>query len=82
VTGPSRATVTSLSSVGIDVVSIAVYLVYGVIADVGGDTLAFVVLGLPYLLVGAWVLIGRADPPRTVQDVPHDDGAVTASRAR
>jgi hypothetical protein len=70
VTGPSRATVTSLSSLGVDVVSIAVYLMYGLIAGVGGDVLAFVVLALPYLLVGAWVLLGRADRLPVATDLP------------
>jgi len=74
--------VTSLSSLGIDVVSIAVYLVYGLIADVGGDTLAFVVLALPYLLVGAWVLIGRDDPLRVARDAPDADRASNPAQAR
>jgi MFS family permease len=53
--GRARATVTSLSSLGVDVVSIVVYLTYGLIADVGGDASAFVVLSVPYLLVALWV---------------------------
>jgi hypothetical protein len=79
VTGPSRATVTSLSSLGVDVVSIAVYLVYGLIADVGGDTAAFVVLSLPYLVVAAWVLVGHADAPHLTARAPDGDRAATRS---
>ena len=52
-----------IASLGVDVVSIAVYLVYGLIADIGGDPTAFVVLSLPYLAVAGWVFLGRPPAP-------------------
>lgn len=76
----SRATVTSLSSLGVDVVSIAVYATYGVIADLGGDAVAFALLSAPYLLVAGWVVSGRAESPRTA-DGP-DDRATGPLRSR
>jgi MFS family permease len=55
VSGSARATITSLASLGDEVVAIGVYAVYGVLAGVGGDRTAFVVLGLLYLGVAAWI---------------------------
>ncbi|MGZ4649765.1 MAG: MFS transporter [Kineosporiaceae bacterium] len=65
VTGPARATVTSLASLGEDVVAIAVYLVYGALAGAAGDPGAFVVLSVPYVVVAAWVLT-RVERPAPV----------------
>jgi MFS family permease len=58
-TGAARATVTSLASLGDELGALPVYLVYGLLADAGGDGLAFVVLAVPYLVIAAWIAAGR-----------------------
>jgi MFS family permease len=50
ITGPSRATITSLSSVATDVTTIAVYASYAVPAA-AGHRVAFAVFAVPYLVV-------------------------------
>jgi len=69
VVGRARATVTSVASLGEDLVEIAAYLGYGAIAGVDGDRAAFILLSVPYVVVAAWVLTG-----------PHPGRAVPASR--
>jgi MFS family permease len=61
ITEAARATVTSLASLGDELVALPVYLAYGRLADAGGDGLAFAVLAVPYLLVAAWVVRPDAD---------------------
>ena len=65
-TGAARATVTSLASLGDELGALPVYLVYGRLADAGGDGLAFVVLAVPYLVLAAWIArgAGRGGPSR------------------
>jgi MFS family permease len=58
-TGAARATVTSLASLGDELAALPVYLLYGRLADAGGDRLAFVVLAVPYLVIAAWIAAGR-----------------------
>jgi MFS family permease len=58
-TGAARATVTSLASLGDELAALPVYLLYGRLADAGGDGLAFVVLAVPYLVVAAWIAAGH-----------------------
>lgn len=53
ITGPGRATVTSLAGLGTDVATIAVYGTYGVLAGVTGHGAAFALLTLPYLVIAA-----------------------------
>lgn len=55
ISGPARATVTSLAGMSTDVVTLAVYGSYAALVDIGGHGGAFALLGLPYLLVAAWL---------------------------
>ncbi|MEU4481031.1 MFS transporter [Micromonospora sp. NPDC023966] len=60
ITGPDRATVTSLAGMSTDLTIIAVYAGYGVVAGAAGNAVAFAVAVLPYLL-----LAGRLATRRT-----------------
>ena len=51
ISGPARATVTSLAGMSTDVATLAIYGSYAALTDVAGHGGAFVVLMLPYLLV-------------------------------
>ncbi|MFV2104299.1 MFS transporter [Micromonospora sp. LOL_024] len=53
ISGPARATVTSLAGMGTDLTIIAVYVGYGLVATVAGNAVAFAVAAVPYLLVAA-----------------------------
>ena len=64
ITGPSRATVTSLSSLGTDVTTIAVYVTYAGLAP-AGHGLAFAAFALPYLFTAAW--LRRRRPSRVCE---------------
>jgi hypothetical protein len=64
VTGPARATVTSLASLADDLAALPVYLAYGWLADAAGDGVAFAVLALPYLVTAGWILRADAARPR------------------
>jgi MFS family permease len=64
VTGPARATVTSLTSLADDLAALPVYLAYGWLADAAGDGVAFAVLALPYLVTAGWILRADAARPR------------------
>jgi hypothetical protein len=65
VTGPARATVTSVASLAAELVAVAVYLVYGALAGALGHGRTFALLALAYLPVAAWVARGvrRAGSP-------------------
>ena len=58
VTGPARATVTSVASLAAELVAVAVYLVYGALAGPLGHACTFALLALAYLPVAAWVVRG------------------------
>jgi hypothetical protein len=58
VTGPARATVTSVASLAAELVAVAVYVVYGVLAGPLGHGPTFALLALVYLPVAAWVAQG------------------------
>jgi hypothetical protein len=58
VSGPARATVTSVASLAAELVAVAVYAVYGVLAGPLGHARTFALLGLLYLPVAVWVARG------------------------
>ena len=58
ITGPARATVTSLAGMSCDVATIGVYACYGVLATATGHGGAFALLALPYVAIAAWLLRG------------------------
>jgi hypothetical protein len=58
VTGPARATVTSVASLATELVAVAVYALYGALAGLLGHGRTFAVLGLVYLPVALWVARG------------------------
>ncbi len=57
ITGPSRATVTSLAGLGTDALTTASYLLYAGVFAVTGHALAFALFALPYLV--AALVLGR-----------------------
>ncbi|MEU4717304.1 MFS transporter [Micromonospora purpureochromogenes] len=59
ITGPGRATVTSVAGMATDLTIIAVYGGYALVAAVGGNRAAFVVAAVPYLLVAVVLLAAR-----------------------
>ncbi|MBM0260357.1 hypothetical protein JNW89_30465 [Micromonospora sp. 4G55] len=63
ITGPGRATVTSVAGMATDLTIIAVYGGYALVAAVGGNRAAFVMAAVPYLLV-ALVLLASRDARR------------------
>jgi MFS family permease len=63
VTGPARATVTSVASLAAELVAVAVYVVYGVLAGPLGHARTFALLGLVYLPVAAWMARGPGPGP-------------------
>ncbi len=58
ITGPARATVTSLAGMTTDVTTIAVYGCYAALATAAGHSGAFVLLCAPYLVLAGWLLRG------------------------
>ncbi len=60
ISGPARATVTSLAGMSTDVATLAVYGSYAALVDVGGHGGAFALLALPYLAVAVWLRRGLA----------------------
>jgi len=62
ITGPARATVTSLAGMSTDVVTLAVYGSYAALVDLGGHPGAFALLMLPYLAIAFWLRCGRFEP--------------------
>lgn len=61
ITGPARATVTSLAGMSTDVATLAVYGTYAALVDIGGHGGAFALLMLPYLLVAGWLRLRPAE---------------------
>ena len=61
ITGPARATLTSLAGVGTDLGTIAVYGAYGLLGSAAGlgHGAAFAVCALPYLVIAPLLLRGR-----------------------
>jgi len=59
ITGPARATVTSLAGMSTDVATLFVYGSYAALAHVGGHGGAFAILTLPYLTISLWLLTTR-----------------------
>ncbi|MEO3777982.1 MFS transporter [Micromonospora sp. B11E3] len=59
ITGPGRATVTSLAGMGTDLTIVGVYGAYGLLATAAGNRTAFVWAAVPYLVVAALVAAGR-----------------------
>jgi MFS family permease len=58
ITGPGRATVTSLASLGTEVVTLAVYGGYALASTVAGNGLVFALFAVPYLLIGSVLVTG------------------------
>ncbi|WP_433309958.1 MFS transporter [Micromonospora chersina] len=65
ITGPDRATVTSVAGMATDLTIIAVYAAYGVVAGAAGNAVAFAVAVLPYLLLAGRLATRR--PARRVR---------------
>ncbi|GHJ53770.1 MFS transporter [Nonomuraea sp. TT08I-71] len=65
ISGPDRATVTSVAGMATDLTIIGVYAAYGVVAGAAGNAVAFAVAVLPYLL-----LAGRLAMRRPARRVP------------
>ena len=64
ITGPARATVTSLAGMSTDVATLAVYGSYAALVDLGGHSGAFAILMLPYLAIAFWLRLGRFEQTR------------------
>jgi hypothetical protein len=64
ISGPARATVTSLGGMSTDVATLAVYGSYAALVDVGGHPGAFALLMLPYLAIACWLRTRRFEPAR------------------
>jgi hypothetical protein len=58
VTGPARATVTSLAGMGTDLATLGVYGSYAALAGAAGHSGAFAILAVPYAGVALWLLVG------------------------
>ncbi|MGP3916501.1 MFS transporter [Nonomuraea sp. 10N515B] len=65
ITGPSRATVTSVAGLGTNVVTLAVYTAYGAASSSLPHGVAFAVLVAPYVLIA--LLAARPPTPAPVQ---------------
>jgi hypothetical protein len=59
ISGPARATVTSLAGMSTDVVTLVVYGSYAALAEIGGHADAFAILMLPYVLVAVILATSR-----------------------
>ncbi|NRQ36315.1 MFS transporter [Nonomuraea sp. NN258] len=55
ITGPARATVTSVAGLGTNLITVLVYLAYGGLSGMLPHGVTFAVLALPYLLIAAWL---------------------------
>jgi hypothetical protein len=75
ITGPSRATITSLASVATDAATIAVYAGYAVLAP-AGRRVAFALFAIPYLLIAGAIRL-RAVTGSTSLGEPSVDGDTT-----
>ncbi|MBQ1026551.1 MFS transporter [Micromonospora sp. C95] len=74
ITGPGRATVTSLAGMGTDLTIIVVYGGYGLVATIAGNPVAFAVAAVPYLLIAAALAIRPAGDRRPLVPVGGDLG--------
>lgn len=75
ISGPDRATVTSVAGTATDLAIIAVYAGYGLVAGAAGNAVAFAVAVLPYLLLAARLATRR--PARRVpsnRSLPDNSG--------
>lgn len=61
ITGPSRATVTSVAGLGTNLVTLFVFAGYGAVSSMSGHGVAFAVLAVPYVLVALWLGPRRRD---------------------
>ncbi len=59
ITGPSRATVTSVAGMATDLTIVAFYGGYAVVAGAAGNGVAFALAALPYLAVAGWLVGSR-----------------------
>lgn len=64
ITGPSRATITSLAGMATDVTIIGVYGGYAIAATAGGDRVAFALAAVPYLAVAFGLAVCGNGPVR------------------
>ncbi len=64
ITGPARATVTSLAGMSTDVATLAVYVSYAALVGLGGHGGAFALLMLPYLAIACWLGSSRFESAR------------------
>ncbi|MFG1656458.1 MFS transporter [Micromonospora chersina] len=75
ITGPDRATVTSVAGMATDLTIIAVYAGYGVVAGAAGNAVAFAVAVLPYLLLAGRLATRRpARRVRSNRSLPENSG--------
>jgi hypothetical protein len=75
ISGPDRATVTSVAGMATDVTIIGVYAGYGVVAGAAGHAVAFAVAVLPYLLLAGRLAVRRpARPIRANRSLPENTG--------
>ncbi|MEV6693848.1 MFS transporter [Micromonospora sp. NPDC051196] len=58
ITGAQRATVTSLAGMATEVITIAVYIGFGLVATTSGNGVAFALAALPYLLIAVLMVGG------------------------
>ncbi|MEH0844927.1 MFS transporter [Micromonospora sp. CPCC 205711] len=63
ITGPGRATVTSVAGMATGLAIIAVYGGYALVAGAAGNAVAFVAAAVPYLGLALWLLIRRPPAP-------------------
>lgn len=61
ITGPARATVTSLAGMSTDVAMLVVYGSYAALVDLSGHPGAFAFLMLPYLAIAFWLRLRRLE---------------------
>jgi MFS family permease len=66
VTGPARATVTSLAGMGTDLATLGVFGSYAALAGATGHGGAFAILAVPYAGVALWLLTGDRRVTRRV----------------
>lgn len=71
ITGPARATVTSLAGLGTDVLTVCVYALYAGFYTLVGHAVAFALVAAPYLLVAVGLARARSRRP-----APDSEGKV------
>ncbi|MET7999786.1 MFS transporter [Nonomuraea glycinis] len=74
ITGPSRATVTSVAGLGTNVVTLFVYAGYGTVSSMTGHGVGFAVLAAPYVLVALWLVLRRRDQVDRRRPAPAKSG--------